>query len=472
MSFAWNALPAEIWLSGILPELPPASLAQLCATCSVFLAMGRPILFRTVVLRSERNKLPNPAIEPVLALLERNTELARRVHALVLDATSAPDRAARNPCLIHAPSLSNMISLKRLTILESIELTAGRGDIQRFIDIIHERQLDELAFPSVFVRPFLLPLQESQQEKLGNPKRLVFYLAADRHDLLAPVMTRIFTAAQPTLTSLSIRAPTTTLMHLFALRFPNLRSLEATVFVEGANGTTPAGFYEFLCAHDTLEELFLTPPTFWNWERQTMRDDGGLSLSETFTVPPTFLPNLRVLRASFQTLEALGRSRVESLQKITSLTVTNLPFVEPTSTADGVAAYRRALQAVRDTQKTLPSLLEFELDLFFWYYFGTQAVLSEFAERIAALAGETLELFGGLPMMDAFPGPAFPRLRRILCPQQSYEEDWDAEGVSSLFGSCQSLSEVVVIRALSSAEQRKAGNGKRHSKNVFSKPET
>ncbi|KAJ7054744.1 hypothetical protein C8F01DRAFT_1162750, partial [Mycena amicta] len=434
---SWQTLPLEIWLTDILPLLHPANLASLCVTCSSLLALTRPLLYHTVVLKSERIGRPNPFITPVFSLLARDSSLARNVRALTLDATAvSAEQYAQNPSLVDPASMENMTQLKRLTIVGDISRQATRRDVQRFIEMIHGLNLDELCFRSQ-VRPFLLPLPSAQLEQLGsNVRRLVFSLGFDQNERLAPVVTRLFTAAQPTLTSVSLRAPASMLSNFFALRFPHLRSLQVSVLSQRQPGSmTVRNLSEFLSAHgEQLQELYLIPEmSFRKWD--TYR---GLELDLPSLISPSFLPNLRVLRAVYRTVEMLARARVTSLQHLTNLALTSF---QP-----GTAELRQMLAAFQDTSTTLPALVE--LDFRLWDY-GMVAT-PDCIPQLLALAGPTTLQVLHLacpPTLELFTidSKSFPCLRRLYFPRLKPSESVTIHDVGAIFSTCETLEEMHIL---------------------------
>ncbi|KAJ7054723.1 hypothetical protein C8F01DRAFT_1162697 [Mycena amicta] len=436
---SWQTLPLEIWLTDILPLLHPANLASLCATCSYLLALTRPLLYHTVVLKSERIGRPNPFITAVFSLLARDAYLANNVRALTLDATAVSvEQYAQNPGLVDPASMENMTRLKRLTIVGDISRQATRRDVHRFIEIIHTLSLDELCFRSQ-VRPFLLPLPSAQLEQLGsNVRRLVFTLGFDQNARLAPVITRLFTAAQATLTSVSLRALALTLDNFFALRFPHLRALEVSVL----GPVIVHNLSSFLSAHgEQLEELYLIPELAFNsnrWDLQLYRPL-ELDLPSMHISPShSFLPKLRVLHAGHRTVEMLVRARVSSLQHLTKLA---LGCFQPLAEV-GIAELRQMLAAFEDTRTTLPALVELD--------FRYETVTTpDSMHQLLALAGpaRTLQVLrlACPPPLALFTSnnssSLFPCLRRLVFPRDTLT----IHDVSPIFWTCETLEEMHML---------------------------
>ncbi|KAF7321084.1 BHLH domain-containing protein [Mycena chlorophos] len=445
---SWPTLPLELWITHIIPRLNGPDLASLCCTSQNFLTLTRPTLYQRVSFQAERNGQPNSSIYSTLSLLERDSELARRVEELTLDSISeSVERYSRNPTLIHPASLKNMANIKRLVILGDLSRSASRTEVQSFVEAVHALNLDELAFPSPRARPFLLPLRIGQLEKLGNPRRLVFAVRYDDSSRLAPVLHRIFAAAQPTLVSICLHVPMHLLEEFFGLRFPRLRSLEVATL--GPTLISMPVFSRFLGQHhEQLEELYLS------------RDDSeensfyrSVSIDNIPGPAPThtaFLPNLRVLRANHETIRVLGQARVQSLTQLTKLAV----------------AYDHGLAEISvdflDCFEGVPlsSLVEIEFDLRRRSRMQRQAMV-ESIWRVAALAGRTLEVWAGLfpeLIVETFMDKAFPSLRRLVLPK-----DVPGEVIHSTFRACAKLEEIWIFQSTLWTLRRGSGDLVRES---------
>ncbi|KAF7297322.1 BHLH domain-containing protein [Mycena indigotica] len=440
----WHDLPLEIWLVDILPRLHSEQLSRLGSTCKSLLSITRPLLYCTVTLSAERYGQPNVALESVLSLLERDRHLASFVEALTLDArASAVERYSQNYNLIHPPSFRNMTRLKRLTIRGDISRSAGRKDVHTFLQLIQERNLDQLAFPTPEIRSFLLPLHHSddQPEKLSNSKRLVFSLTFDYHNHLGPVIQRILGAAQPILTSISLHAPESILNLFFDLRFPHLQALELAVLTR-LNPTTPAGFYQFLVHHAAqLEELSLIPVGFARGRQYT-----GISFEPSngsqSKLAQDFLPRLRVLKAAFRTVEALARARIDSFQRLEKLVIA--------APNDDEAATAADIRHMFDSfHGPLPALVDigFHSQLLAWLSIEERlAFVPEIIESVSRIAGFTLEKWSGVvyfPNTDQFTSKAFSRLRCIVFPPVDLQVNaLSITDFSSVFWTCETLEEI------------------------------
>jgi hypothetical protein len=177
----WLSLPVEIWLHVLGFRIPLRDVGKLCLTCSQLLSIARPILFRHPILVAERNGHPNLAVAETFTLLAHDAELAQSVRELTLDSRSTSEAYYRNPGLVHIPSLQNLTHLKRVTIMGDIARHAGTRTISKFIQILHDLQLDELRFPVPGVRAFVVALEPALLAQLANPKRVEFNQGSDHN---------------------------------------------------------------------------------------------------------------------------------------------------------------------------------------------------------------------------------------------------------------------------------------------------
>ncbi|KAJ7222244.1 hypothetical protein GGX14DRAFT_388069 [Mycena pura] len=323
----WLSLPVEIWLF-LCARLRARDLAELCRTCSQLLLISRPILYRTLNLAAEKNRKPNEVVKYTFSLLARDRELAQSVRELTLNSSSS-SKAYRNHWLVDLASMQNMTQVKRLTITDDISHAGVRTwTVGQLVQMLHDWNLDELRFPAPGAREFFLLCNNAQLIQLANAKRIILYLMFG-HGLIIIMVNRLLprlecmlTAASPSLTSLSLKAPPLHLVTLFKLRFPHLRSLAVMAHSPGL--TSPDGFNAFISGHhQTLEELHLVYGTI---EEQRLRgpqasaadaivfNEGSVKLTD-----PDFLPNLRVLRAHQQTVEEMARARMRCLSKLNKL---------------------------------------------------------------------------------------------------------------------------------------------------------
>ncbi|KAJ6578822.1 hypothetical protein DFH09DRAFT_1276250 [Mycena vulgaris] len=447
----WLSLPVEIWLHILGFRIPLRDLGELCLTCSQLLSISRPILYRHPTLVAETQLHPNLAVTETFALLARDADLARNVRELTLDSRSTSEAYYRNPGLIHIPSLRNMTQLKRITIMGDIARHAGTETVNKFIQILHELQLDELLFPMPGVRGFILAINPAQLGQLANPKRIQFHVGVDYNGLLASRFLTLLAAAPPSLTSLSLIAnnlySTCPVHEIFTLHFPHLRSL-ALVSTSDAGFTCPPGFTAFISTHHaTLEELHL------GWNRTT-RTSGPAALvfGAASDLYPDFLPNLKVFRGDCRNVEIMARARMRCLAMLQNLTLGSAAGGPEARVADA----HQMLDALEAAGR-LDALKQLDFELFEWRE-AERDFVPAFVRRFGTLCGPTLEVwrgllpFGGSWPMDVF--AAFPRLQVIRFPQDSmvltpataWDQDYDATKVlecgQSLVGTCKELKEV------------------------------
>jgi hypothetical protein len=103
-------VPLDIWFR-IAPALTRKDLMALCATSSHFLATIRPLFYRVVELRSDIG-----GSRTTVNLLARDKSLASFVVELVLFQHTLLLPGTRRGPLISSGALSNMTSLKRITL--------------------------------------------------------------------------------------------------------------------------------------------------------------------------------------------------------------------------------------------------------------------------------------------------------------------------------------------------------------------
>lgn len=119
VSFAF--LPTELWLS-ITAYLTQSNLAFLSLTCSRLLTITRPLFFRSVFLKAS---IGNTTVSSTLDLLARDHTLAKSVIELTLFRVIDPNYppyyyVKKGPSLVNVDALTNMVSLKRITIVGPI----------------------------------------------------------------------------------------------------------------------------------------------------------------------------------------------------------------------------------------------------------------------------------------------------------------------------------------------------------------
>ncbi|KAJ7767388.1 hypothetical protein DFH07DRAFT_326893 [Mycena maculata] len=415
------SLPVELWLYILSLRVHLRDLAALCLTCSQLLSISRPILFRHLTLRAENSLGPNFAVIETFALLTRDKDLACSVRELTLDSRSAaPESYYRNPGLVHIASMRNLTQLKRVTIIGDISRHAGAKIMIEFVQILHDLQLDELRFPAPGVRAFILELGHIDLafEQFANPKRLEFYMGVDHHGLLALCLLRIFTAATPSLTSLSLIATHlysgSRMRALFDLHFPLLRSLTLNS-TSDEELACPPGFNSFLMAHHhTLQELRLGYTSCGNiraFGPSALVFDGGSGLHSDF------LPDLRVFQGHCRNVEMMAHARMRCLTNLRELTIGSGLNEARTTIAD----LGRMFDAI-DVAGRLESLATLDFDLFRWHDLERDFIPT-FIRRVGAICGTTLEVWSGLlPYLGSWSTDVFavfPHLRAIRFPTDS-----------------------------------------------------
>ncbi|KAJ7835946.1 hypothetical protein B0H14DRAFT_2795167 [Mycena olivaceomarginata] len=460
----WLSLPVEIWLQILGLKIPLRDLAELCLTCYHFLSIARPVLYRHVTLTAEKDSHPNRAVTNTFALLSRDVDLALRVREMTLDSHSRSEFYFQNPGLVDVPSLRNLRELKRLTIIGDISRHATRTAMASFIKILHDLELDELRFPSPGrdFRPFILPLTTAQLSQLANPKHITFHGGAvDNEQRLVPRFHTIFTAARPTLTSLSLTGGCLHLNVLFALHFPHLRSL-AIINTFDIQLSCPPGFNAFLSAHhETIEDLHLGYTERHNLATAGVLFPAAILFDAASELHPQFLPNLRVFRGHCQNLEMMARARMRCLANLRELTLSSA-LQDPDLT---VADIRRMLDALEAAGR-LDALKTLDCDLFQWDE-SEHDIVPTFVSRLGALCGPTLEVwrtllpFAGSWSLDHF--TAFPRLRNIAFPRDKVTLNIlgpsdpraaiHGEQMLSIAETCDALEEVNIVSSMVTGEE-------------------
>ncbi|KAJ6554501.1 hypothetical protein B0H19DRAFT_1153790 [Mycena capillaripes] len=465
----WLSLPVEIWLHVLDLKLPLRDLAGLCLTCSQVLSITRPVLYHHLTLTAEKklaptSAVPNSAVLDTFSLLVRDPGLARSVRELTLDSRSRTESYVRNPGLIDVASLRNLTQLKRVTIIGNISRVAGRRDIDNFIQILHDLQLDELRLPAPGARPFIVALTPAQLAQLGNAKRIEFYGGTfDSNERLAPCVRTILAAARPSLTSLSLTARNGYLDVLFTLHFPLLRSL-AIINTFDMGLACPLGFNAFLSTHHVmLQDLHLgytDRRTLINPESFT---PAAILFDTASGLHADFLPNLQVFRGHSMNVAMMARAGLRCLARLKTLTLGSALV----HTDLKIALISDMLDAI-ETAGRLDTLRTLDFDLFQWDEKELD-IPPNFVKRFAALCGSTLEVwrgllpFAGLWPLDVF--TEFPRLRVIYFPSDSSvlklsgsppdtdEESIGVDFVRRIAGTC-NFEEVNIVSSMVREEEQ------------------
>ncbi|KAF8192766.1 hypothetical protein K438DRAFT_1969893 [Mycena galopus ATCC 62051] len=465
MSPNWLSLPVEIWLQILGLEIHLRDLAEFCLTCYHFLSIARPVLYRHLTLKAEKNiSSPNFAVKTTFALLAREPDLALHVRELTLDSYSQFTSYVRNPDLVDLPSLRNLTQVKRVTIIGDISRHATRSTMADFVQILHNLQLHELRFPSPSVRPFILALSSAQLTQLANPKRIIFNAGPiDPNELLATRLHTIWTAARPSLTSLSLTARGLHLSVLFGVHFPLLRSLSIFNTFD-ISLVCPPGFNTFLSAHhETIQELHLGYTVRDSLSNRGVVSPAALLFDAATGLHPHFLPQLRVFRGHCQNLEMMASARMRCLSDLRELTL-GAALQDPHLTVADIHRMLDALEAAGDGLNALQTL---DCDLFQWDE-AERDVVPAFVRRFGALCGPTLAVwrtllpFTGSWSMDVF--TAFPRLRTIDFPRDKLTlhvlgaQYWPRaavrrEEVHKIAQMCAALEEVNIVSSLVSNEE-------------------
>ncbi|KAJ7270668.1 hypothetical protein B0H12DRAFT_1093319 [Mycena haematopus] len=458
----WLSLPVEIWLQ-ILALIPLRDLAEFCLTCSCFLSIARPVLYRHLTLRAEKRdsiSSPNFAVTNTLALLARDQDLALAVRELSLDSSSKSEEYFRNPNLLDLPALRNLTQVKHVTLIGNISRCATRTNVAHFVEILHKLKLDTLQFPVPSVRPFILALNNAQLAQLSNAKHITVHAGVvDNSGLLVPRLHTIFTAARASLTSLSLTGRCMHLSVLFAVHFPLLRSLEI-INTFDIRLTNPPGFNAFLFAHHkTIQELHLG---------YTERHSGNLGpfraailFDAASGLHPEFLPQLRVFRGHCQNLEMMACARMHCLTDLREITLGSA-LQDPHLTMADIHRMMDALEATGP----LNALETLDGDLFQWMEVERD-VVPIFVSRLGALCGSTLKVWRLLlPFEGSWPielFTAFPRLRSINFPRDrmtlavripySRRAAVSGEGVREMAETCAALEEVNIVSSLIGDEE-------------------
>ena len=142
-SALFTVLP-ELWLQ-IVASLSRSDLSRLSITCRRLLHIIRPILYQSVSLTEDCSDT-DPT--PTLALLARDTDLAKCVVELRLDKESIfPSTFTQHryrPSLINIDTLANLLSLKRIVICGIIFRTAT--EMIEFGRVLCELPLEDFTF--------------------------------------------------------------------------------------------------------------------------------------------------------------------------------------------------------------------------------------------------------------------------------------------------------------------------------------
>jgi hypothetical protein len=148
-SALFTVLP-ELWLQ-IVTSLSRSDLSRLSVTCRRLLHIIRPILYQSVSLTEDCSDT-DPT--PTLALLARDTDLAKCVVELRLDKRSifvtTLTQHRYRPSLINIDTLANLLSLKRIVICGIIFRTAI--EMREFGRVLCELPLEDFTF----IGPILL----------------------------------------------------------------------------------------------------------------------------------------------------------------------------------------------------------------------------------------------------------------------------------------------------------------------------
>ncbi|KAJ6463518.1 hypothetical protein C8R45DRAFT_1026028 [Mycena sanguinolenta] len=454
-----SALPVEIWLQILGLKIPLRDLADFCLTCSGFLAITRPILYRHLTLAAEKKDLessPNSAVTDTFALLAHDPELALAVRELTLDSHSISLAYTRNPDLLDLSALRNLTQVKRVTLIGNISRLATRTTVAHFVELLHNLHLDTLRFPSPSVRPFILALNDAQLARLAHPKHIVLHAGqADHNMLLVPKLTTMLTAARTSLTSLSLTGRDVHLSVLFSLHFPLLRSL-AIINLFDIQFSCPPGFNAFLSAHhETIQELHLGYT-----DRPNKRCPATILFDAESGLCPEFLPQLRVFRGHCVNLEMMASARMHCLTNLRELTIGSA-LQEPPVVIANIHRMLDALEAVGP----LNALETLDCDLFQWQQ-EEYDVIPTFVSRWAALCGPTLKVWRTLlPYLGSWPMElftAFPCLRSIYFPRDiktislldlSHRSAVPEEEVRKIAETCTALEEVNIVSSLVDDEE-------------------
>ncbi|KAF7373609.1 BHLH domain-containing protein [Mycena sanguinolenta] len=453
----WLSLPVEIWLRILSLEILLRDLAEFCLTCSGFLSITRPILYRYLTLTAEkRDSTPNLAVTNTFALLARDPDLALTVRELTLDSHSKSQSYSRNPDLLNLPALRNLTQLKCVTLIGDISRLATRTTVAHFVEILHNLHLDTLRFPSPNVRPFILALNPAQLAQLANPRHLVLHAGqADHNALLVPQLNTILTTARTSLTSLSLTGRDVHLSVLFAVHFPLLRSL-AIINLFDIQFSCPPGFNAFLSAHhETIQELHLGYT-----DRSNKRCPATILFDEASGLRPEFLPQLQVFRGHCSNLEMMASARMHCLGNLREVT-TGSALQEPRLVIADIHRMLDALEAVGP----LNALETLDCDVFQWRR-EEYDVIPTFVNRWAALCGPTLKVWRTLlPNQGSWPAElftAFPHLRSIYFPRDiktlslldiSHRAAVPDEEVRKIAETCTALEEVNIVSSLVDDEE-------------------
>ncbi|KAI3615539.1 hypothetical protein WG66_011748 [Moniliophthora roreri] len=315
--------PAELWIE-IAQHLSLRNRAKLCLTCSWFLRILRPLLYRHIYLRQIYVSSTNSSPKSTMDLLARDYELASSVETLSLEVFNNYHYSSlrETPPVVNIDAMKNMTNLLSLKIHGPALYGSNEDAVRKAVELMRSVKKLEVTMPWG-AGPDMIIRLASCARSLGHFFDLeeVLWHAGYRFEggswnftsqgmyQLEPLWNTL-NHSLDTIHTLSLPFPLAypdTQSYFFRnYRFSRLRRLTLGDWVP----TAQADFHNFIVAHaDRLEYLSLHEEI---WSSPGMAFDESISQ----LLNSGSFPSLRAFRGRSESIKAMANAGVQSLHKL------------------------------------------------------------------------------------------------------------------------------------------------------------